>query len=164
VGVLGVVAACGEEEAERYDPDEVIAAAVNFSDYERMDLERQPTGHKDLTASMSIWANEPAAEIFRTLDPLDLDQEAEFPPGAVLVKEMYTLDGEPTPELFVLAKFEAGYNDRANDWFFARISREGEVLDGISGKGGEVEFCADCHSSMGGNSDFVIGLPAENQR
>jgi hypothetical protein len=155
--------ACAEDEPQTYDPEEVIAEAVDFEDnFVRLDADGVLTMHDEMSMTrVQIWANEAGAEVFRTIDINDPDQVVEMPRGAIFVKESYDLDGNPFDAMMVLAKFEEGYNPAANDWFFAMIERDGTVLR--EGKGQEVEFCRDCHSSMAPNTDHIVGLPADEQ-
>lgn len=39
----------------------------------------------------------------------------------------------------------------------------GVIVGQIIGKGVAVISCADCHGSMGMNTDYIIGLPAAEQ-
>lgn len=162
---LAAGSACSEPEAKTYDPDETIATAVAFEDeLERLDLEAFATEHLEGDGLAKIWATPEAAEIFRTLDPMDLEQTAEFPPGTIIVKDNYDLQGNPSNLLNVMAKFEPGYNPAGNDWFFALIERDGTVIGERIGKGGGVEFCRDCHKQNGEKTDLIIALPADNLR
>lgn len=154
--------ACTEPELETYDPAEIIAEAVDREQsLERLDLDGVVTEHDNPNYNVraQIWANAAGAEVFRTIDITDLEQTVEMPRGAIFVKENFDLDGNPLDYMQVLAKFEEGYNPLGDDWYFALITRDGSVMR--EGKGADVEFCRDCHSSMGAMTDYVIGLPAE---
>ena len=160
---------CGgdTEEPETYDPAEIIALSVDFeTNFERLDLDGVVTVHdSDGNVISRLWANEIGAEVFRTLDPADTSQTVEMPRGAIFLKESYEIDGTtPRDPMQILAKFEEGYYPEANDWFFAMVTREGEVIDGISGNGFEVVGCVDCHGQQGELTDFIIGLPPEELR
>ncbi|PRP91403.1 hypothetical protein ENSA5_55200 [Enhygromyxa salina] len=161
--LFGLAACAEDEEPETFDPDAVIAEAVDYeANYVRLDLDGVPTAHDSGGMVVArMWANEAGAEVFRTLDPDDPTQMVEMPRGAVFVKENYDLDGNPLDFMQVLAKFEDGYYPDGNDWFSALIQRDGTPLQGRIGKGPEITFCVDCHSSMGKNTDFIIGLPAD---
>lgn len=164
-----LVLSCGgeEDEPETYDPEEIIAQSVDFeTNFERLDRDGILTEHdSNGTVVSRLWANEIGAEVFRTLDPADMTQTAEMPRGAIFLKESYEADGTtPRAPMQILAKFEEGYYPEANDWFFAMITREGEVIDGIAGNGFEVVGCVDCHGQQGERTDFVIGLPPEELR
>ena len=153
-----------EPEPVTYDPAEVHAQAANFeTEFERIDNGTFASAHMDEMALARIWANEEAAEVFRSIDPNDLDATAEYPRGSILVKENLDMEGSPLA-LTVLAKFEEGYNDKANDWHFAMIDYEGNVLMDTAGTGAAVESCRDCHSQMGANTDHTIGLPPDQLR
>ena len=161
---LLILAGCdGDPEPEPFDPDAVVAEAVDYeANYVRLDLDGVPTKHDSMgIITARMWANDIGAEVFKTLDIEDPDQMVEMPRGAVFIKENYDADGNPLDFMQVLAKFEEGYNPAANDWFFALIQRDGTPIQERIGKGAEVTFCADCHGSMGENTDFIIGLAAD---
>ena len=147
-----------------YDPAEVYASAANFeTELERIDAQMIDSMHGDGLGFARIWANEAAAEVFRGIDGTDPNATAEYPRGSILVKENLDTNGDPIA-LTVLAKFEEGYNDKADDWHFAMIDYEGNVIMGVEGTGSEVEFCRDCHSQMGPNTDHTIGLAPDQLR
>ena len=154
-----------EPEPVTFDPEEVIAEAIEFeANYERLDLDGVATVHdSNGVITAHIWANDIGAEVFRTIDIDDPTQIVEMPRGAVFVKENYGQDGAPLDFMQVLAKFEEGYHPAGNDWFFALITRDGEPIQERVGKGAEVTFCVDCHGSMAINTDYIIGLAAAEQ-
>ena len=158
------LSACGEEEPEAYDPEEVIAQAVDFeTNFERLDAAGVETVH-DSQGTMirsRMWANSIGAEVFRTLDPSDLSQTVEMPRGAIFLKESYEANGDPREAMQILAKFEEGYYPAGKDWFFAQVTRDGTVLDGKVGMGPEITSCLDCHAQMGERTDLIIGLPPD---
>jgi hypothetical protein len=163
--------ACTEEDpGPAHDPEQVIAEAIEFeSTLERLDNAPFMSQHLEGVGLATAYADAESAELFRTLvqDLMQLEPPTGvvFAEGSLLVKENFDLEGNPVDVLNVMAKFEPGYNPNGNDWFFAAITRDGEVIDAglgpISGKGAEVEFCRDCHSQMGANTDLVIGLLPE---
>ncbi|NVB42993.1 hypothetical protein G6O69_34545 [Pseudenhygromyxa sp. WMMC2535] len=154
----------GDDESS-YDPEEIIATAVDFStQLERLDVDTVESIHLENMSRGAIWANADAATIFRTLDPDDADQQAEFPPGSLFVKELFDPEGNPIDALNVMAKFDPGYFPEANDWFFALIQRDGTVIQEQIGNGSEVGFCVDCHTSLAPDTDLIIGLDAEDLR
>lgn len=160
--------ACAPTEDPGHDPEEVIAEAVEFaSTLERLDNAAFMSMHLEGVGLAAAYADPDAAELFRTLMPEQLEPtDAVFAEGSIFVKENFDIDGNPVDVLNVMAKFEPGYNPKGNDWYFAAITRDGEIITDISGneiagKGGAVEFCRDCHSQMGLNTDLVIGLLPE---
>lgn len=161
-----VLAACTDDpEPKTYDPDEVIAEAVNFAtELERLDAEPIMSIHVDMIGYAEIYANEIAAEVFRGIDVNDPSDTAEFPPGSIVVKNNLDADMQPRDALTILAKFEEGYNPEGNDWFFAMVTTDGEPIQDIIGNGPKVYFCYDCHSQMGPNTDLVIGLAPDQLR
>jgi hypothetical protein len=154
-----------EPEPETFDPDVVIAEALAFeANFERLDLDGVVTKHDMTGATIArIWANEIGAEVFRSIDVTDPSQTLEVPRGAVFLKEHFDAQGNELDMMLVLAKFEEGYFPLYNDWFFALIERDGTPILGRIGNGSEVLYCGDCHTSMGGNTDLLIGLEADQQ-
>lgn len=143
--------------------------AVAFEqDLVRLDNGPFMTSHLEGMGLARAWADPAAADVFRTLAPMQLDISEPFPEGTLFVKENFDADGNPVDVLNVMMKFEPGYNPEGNDWFFAAITREGVIIEnlvgqGIAGNGVAVEFCRDCHEQNGANSDYVIGLLPEQQ-
>ena len=92
--------------------------------------------------------------------------------GAVIVKKNYTADGvtvasvsnDPTQQHDVTVMFarEDGYDADDNDWFWAKLSSEGEILAGPPGllagrvfKGLDAG-CIACHTAApGGDLVFI---------
>lgn len=166
------IGACDSDEGpDREDPEAILAAVVDYeSTMERVDLNGVETIHPVAGGGKTaqIWATPEAAAIFRTLDfdaPPPAEGSVEFPQGTIFVKAIFEPDtGEALDVLQIAAKFEPGYHPAAADWWYAITTRSGEVLMEVEGKGGEVEFCRDCHDSMGGDWDRVIPLSADNLR
>lgn len=163
-----LLTACTQEpepEPYKYNPDEVVAEAIQFATkFERLDLQPKMSVHGTMDGYGEIYANEIAAEVFRSIDVTDPNDTAVFPRGSILVKNNLGPDMQPVGMLTILAKFEEGYYPMANDWFFALVTTEGEPIDNKIGKDQPVYYCWDCHSSMGGNTDLVIGLAPEELR
>jgi hypothetical protein len=155
-----LLGACTQEpEPETYDPDVVVAEALEFATkLERLDLEPKASVHGNMDGFGEIYANEIAAEVFRSIDGTDPNATAVFPRGSILVKNNLGPDMQPLGMLTIMAKFEEGYHPQANDWFWALVTPEGEPIMERIGNGHQVVFCWDCHSSMGANTDLVIGL------
>lgn len=154
--------ACAPEPDPAHDPEQVYVEAIAFAtELEQLDAMPIVTQHLEGVGLASVWADSESAELFRTLAPMQLDSSEAFAEGSIFVKQNFDAEGNPVDVLNVMAKFEPGYNPAGNDWFFAAITREGEVINDIAGKGGSVEFCRDCHSQMGLNSDLVIGLSVD---
>lgn len=159
---LLLLPACPAEQPAAHDPDEAIAMAVEYATtLERLDAAPVMTQHLEGVGLAGVWADPDSATIFRTLRPEQLEAGEPFPEGSILVKDNFDAEGNPVDVLNVMVKFEPGYNPAGNDWFFAAITREGEVILDIAGKGGDVEFCRDCHQQLGANTDLVIGLLPE---
>ncbi len=160
--VLASTACAPDDPGPAHDPALVLAEAADFAkSLERLDAAPFATQHLEGMGVASAWADADSATLFRTLSPMQLDSSGPFAEGSILVKENFDALGNPVDVLNVMAKFEPGYNPEGNDWYFAAITREGEIIGEIAGNGAKVEFCRDCHSQMGVNSDFVIGLLPE---
>jgi len=156
--------ACADEPAQTYDPDEVIATAITFAtELERLDNGPLPSIHVDMLGFAEFYANDVAADVFRSIVPGSSDTVT-FPRGSILVKNNLDQNGEPRGALTILAKFEEGYFPMGNDWFFAMVSMDGEVLNNTVGNGVEVYACYDCHAQRAPNSDLIIGLSADELR
>jgi hypothetical protein len=162
---LVLVTCTPEPEPKKYDPDEIVAEALEFAtEFERLDAAPKASVHGMMDGYGEIYANELAAEVFRSIDVTDLNDTAEFPRGSILVKNNLGPDMQPVGVLTILAKFEEGYYPEGNDWFWAMVTTDGEPVEGRIGNGQEIYYCWDCHSSMGPNTDFVIGLAPEELR
>ncbi len=148
------------EQPVTHDLEQIYAEAIEFAtNLEQLDAAPIMTSHLQGVGLASIWADPDSAALIRTLVPMQLEDISEpFPEGSMLVKSNFDAEGNPVDVLNVMVKFEPGYNPSGNDWFFAAITRDGEVIDDIAGNGGKVEFCRDCHSQTGLNTDLVIGL------
>jgi hypothetical protein len=70
------------------------------------------------------------------------------PYGSIIVKENYD-SSEELKNLTVMAKVE-GYSPEINDWFWAAIGPEGEIM-----AEGSPESCVSCHAGMRSN-DYII--------
>jgi hypothetical protein len=166
VGLVPLLATCTQEpEPYHYDPDEIVAEALEFAtNFERMDAMPKASQHGTMDGYGEIYANDVAAEVFRSIDFSDLEDTAEFPRGSILVKNNLGPDMQPLGVLTILAKFEEGYYPEGHDWFWAMVTTDGTPVEDRIGKGQEIYYCWDCHSSMGPNTDFVIGLTPEELR
>ena len=163
--LLAVLPACTEAEPKKYDPEEVVATAVDYeASLEHLNAMPIDTVHNDEMGFAEIYANDVAAEVFREIDGTDLGATAEFPRGSILTKVHYDENLEPLGVMTILAKFEEGYNPEANDWFFAMVTTEGEAIDGVIGNGPDVYFCFDCHQQEAAATDLVIPLAPDQLR
>ena len=160
-----LLGACSEPEPKKYDPDATVAEALEFATkFERLDAQPKMSVHGMMDGYGEIYANEIAAEVFRSIDGSDPTDTAVFPRGSILVKNNLGPDMQPVGVLTILAKFEEGYYPEGNDWFWAKVTSEGEPIDNEIGNGPDIYYCWDCHSSMGGNTDLVIGLAPDELR
>jgi hypothetical protein len=162
--VVPLLSCAPDDPKPTHDPEQIYAEAIEFAaTLERLDNAPFASVHLDGMGLASAYADPASAELYRTLTPAQLESIAQpFAEGSLLVKENFDAMGNPLDVLNVMAKFEPGYNPVGNDWFFAAISRDGQVLEDlngpIAGKGAAVEFCRDCHDQNGSNTDLVIGL------
>ncbi|MDC7234207.1 MAG: cytochrome P460 family protein [Spirochaetales bacterium] len=121
---------------------ERISEEAPYEDYS------QWPGHEGLQPGQSphgawhrVYANKPLVDALPVAD-------GTAPYGTIIVKENFTSSRE-LDKLTVMAKVE-GYNPENNDWFWAMLSPEGEVLAEGSPGG-----CISCHSGMKYN-DYII--------
>lgn len=81
-----------------------------------------------------------------------------FPAGTVIVKEAFEnrgcKPGQPGA-VFVMEKREEGFDRTASDWLWVRYNPDG-TLWGEGKSGGQMDFCAACHSVARVN-DYVFG-------
>ena len=101
------------------------------------------------------------------------EKGGQFPSGSTIAKDSFrivpsclplsiTADAvEPGP-LFVMEKMDPGFNPQSGDWRFSMVTPDGSIYGETKGIGGEqVQFCADCHQSVGEKQDWVFFLPEE---
>lgn len=74
-------------------------------------------------------------------------KEGEVPVGSIIVKENYSPD-KKLAAFTLMAKVE-GYDDKNNDWFWAKYDAKGNVQ-----AEGKLKKCADCHVSSA--NDYLI--------
>ena len=70
-----------------------------------------------------------------------------MPPGAIIIKENYTPDGQYDANTVMYKK--SGYNPEHNDWFWLKV-----LADGTIDKEGRVTGCQECHADA---PDYVWG-------
>lgn len=71
------------------------------------------------------------------------------PEGSIIVK--CNLGAEKEIKVFTVMAKVKGYNPDAGDWFWAKISKEGDVLEE-----GKIVSCIDCHSALKDNDYLII--------
>ncbi len=85
-----------------------------------------------------------------------------MPPGAVVVKDSYTVtkEGEVFPgALFIMEKLAPGRGPDTGDWRFVQILPDGSYIGDTTGDSPEdVAFCFTCHKAMAG-VDYLFFLP-----
>ncbi len=90
-----------------------------------------------------------------------------MPPGAVVVKDTYTVtkDGEVFPAaLFYMEKLAPGHSPDTGDWRFVQILPDGSYFgDTVGDNAADVAFCFTCHKAMA-DVDFLFFLPEEYRR
>ena len=82
------------------------------------------------------------------------DKAGVLPNGAIIVKENYKPD-ETMVAVTVMYKV-AGYNPEAGNWFWAKYSPEGEVMNGGMAQG-KVPMCIACHEGRRDNDYIITG-------
>ncbi len=87
-----------------------------------------------------------------------------MPPGAVVVKDSYTVTskGEVFPgALFYMQKLAPGRSPATGDWRFVQILPDGSYIGDTTGDSPEdVAFCFTCHKAMA-EADYLFFLPLE---
>ncbi|MCH7705442.1 MAG: cytochrome P460 family protein [Chloroflexi bacterium] len=143
-----VVSACSGSESPDL-PDPVGSAVWNYlQDVEYQDNWTLWPGKGELYEG-----GEPHGMLFTTyLSPPAIDaltdKAGSMPAGAFIIKENYTADAV-LAALTVMYKVD-GFNPEHNDWFFAKIAADGEVV-----AEGQVEGCQACHGAAAAN-DYVL--------
>lgn len=92
-------------------------------------------------ALLNLYVNEKALRAVRR-------KAGVMPNGSILVKENYMPD-KTLAAVTVMYKV-AGYNPEAGDWFWAKYSPQGEIMEGGMAAG-KVPMCIACHS---GRKDY----------
>jgi hypothetical protein len=154
VSLLLAASACAEDESPTITNDDVLDALQNYeTEFVRITQDPYPTAHP-VGGDVHIWVNPEFEDRFREVAP---GATGTFDAGMILIKEHYG-DDDVRDSAFALSKFDEGHEPRSADWVFAGQSAAGEVEFGPA----YIELCFDCHSQMG-DTDYVIGVPADNQ-
>lgn len=77
-----------------------------------------------------------------------------MPNGSIVVKENYMPD-KTLAAVTVMYKV-SGYNPEANDWFWAKYSPTGEIMEGGMAAG-KVTMCIECHGMKKANDYLMTG-------
>ena len=146
VASLLAIAACGSGEPEL--PDTTADSLVVYLD------------EIDYQESWELWpglgekyeGGDPHGMLLTTyLNPAAYDaltgKDRVMPEGAVIVKEIYTPEGELAATTTMYKK--SGCNANHNDWFWLKV-----LADGTVDKQGKVEGCQTCHGEVADN-DYV---------
>jgi len=90
-----------------------------------------------------------------------------MPPGAVVVKDSYTVTnkGEVFPgALFYMQKLAPGRSPATGDWRFVQILPDGSYIgDTVGDSPEDVGFCFTCHKAMA-EVDYLFFLPDEYRK
>lgn len=153
LAVILCFSACAPEEEPTLSPltasdisgERLWQRVTEESDYHNY---RQWKGHDGMRPGQSphgVWH-----EVFANRDIYDAlpVSGGEVPYGSIIVKENYTSNKE-FDKFTIMAKVE-GYSPETNDWFWAAISSDGEVLAEGSPMG-----CLSCHGGLVSN-DYII--------
>ncbi|PIW26511.1 MAG: hypothetical protein COW30_14745 [Rhodospirillales bacterium CG15_BIG_FIL_POST_REV_8_21_14_020_66_15] len=96
------------------------------------------------------------------------EKAGKFPAGAVLAKDSFVVapDGKVSVgPLFIMEKQKAGWNKNTHDWKYVMVMPNGAIGGATgSGKGIDMQFCADCHNSVYPGQDAVMLLPEEYRK
>jgi hypothetical protein len=93
------------------------------------------------------------------------EKAGNMPVGSVLAKDSFAVrpDGKiGIGPLFVMEKMPGGFNTSTGNWRYTMIMPNGTAVGTTNGKGSaNVQFCAECHLSMGEDQDSMTFLPEE---
>ena len=126
------------------EPRYIAPLTAGLCDTRRKDLldkERAMTG-PHTRVSVHIYANPAAAEAIAA-------SAAEFPEGAIIVKEKLARDAAVT-DIGGMVKRAKGYDAKNGDWEFFFLTTGGEFTTG------KLANCIDCHN--GGKRDHVFSV------
>ncbi|MFN3202043.1 MAG: hypothetical protein ACE366_26795 [Bradymonadia bacterium] len=134
-----------------------VARAVAYQDegFTQINSERRMSQHGG--DMVDYWVSNDIVDVYRGIDPEATEGDFDIPAGAMLVKPQFNADGDPTA-LTVMAKVGEGFDNGAEDWWWARIEN-----DGTASFTGQVDFCINCHQPRA-NIAWLFGVSADNQR
>jgi hypothetical protein len=93
------------------------------------------------------------------------EQAGVYPAGSKLAKDSFSVKANGTVSpgpLFVMEKFEAGFNPESGDWRYTMVMPSGQIFGTTKGAGSQkVEFCVGCHMSVTPEMDSTMLLPEE---
>lgn len=88
-----------------------------------------------------------------------------MPVGGILAKPSFTVSDEGTAALgplFLMELAADGTYPEMGDWIYSAIMPDGSVMGPTGGpQNDRVQFCADCHLAIGGDTDSMTYLPDE---
>lgn len=160
--------ACGDSEPAMsnagqttFGEDDVIEAVSTFQDSGFTRVTNMPaTTQHAASPRVTVWVANEVLSAYLAIDPNDANATAEaFPVGTIIIKQGRDAAGEPDGQATVMAKFDAGFNPEAADWWWGRFDPTGALAES-----GVVGYCIACHE---GNSlqktDYLAGTPLDNR-
>lgn len=144
-----------------FGEDDVVAAFSTFTDVGFTRISEEPTATQHgLTPKVVIWVANSAVDPYKDIDPDDETDMAEpFPVGTIIVKQNVDDQGAADGAATVLAKFDAGFNAAAADWWWGRFDDAGALVES-----GAIGYCISCHEGNGlQRTDYLQGVRKSNQ-
>lgn len=145
-------------------PTEEMSVVSAFGQFQKVGFTRitkdpVPSQHA-LSPKVVVWVNDAAAAAYRAIDPANLTATAgPFPVGTIIIKQGIGADGNPDGNATVAAKFKAGFNPTAADWWWGRFDPKGALAEK-----GPIQYCIDCHKGNGlDRTDWMKGTASTNQ-
>ncbi|NVB37279.1 cytochrome P460 family protein [Pseudenhygromyxa sp. WMMC2535] len=146
-----------ESGGEPGEPDAaaLVDQALGYPDFERINAAPFASQH-GLAASVNVWVPAQYADAYRAIDPDDAEATADFPAGAMIVKEHLDDMGEAVG-VTIMVKAEAGYDPEHDDWWWGNADLEGNISDA-----GVVGYCVSCHEPRAA-ADWLFGVAPADQ-
>ncbi len=137
-----------------FDEAEVIEQGGQYANALVQINDTSFTSQHGLAATVNVFVDPAAADLYRTLDP-EAPVALAFPEGTLIVKEHLDAGGNQSGYLMMYRGPE-GYNPDGSDWFWARVDGAGATQET-----GAVGFCISCHAAAPGH---VFGVATDNRR
>jgi len=95
----------------------------------------------------------------------DYEEAGTLPAGAKLAKNSFVVSpaGQVSVgPLFLMEKMDAGFSEASADWKYTMVMPDGSTFGVTAGaNSAAVEFCIECHLSLGEEQDSLLFLPED---